>query len=317
MAWIVGIDEAGYGPNLGPFVMSAVACRTPDEHAGRCLWQALSPFARRGRDGKDGRLVVDDSKVVYSTGRGLAGLERGLFALFALEAPLLEDLVARLCPDDRAELTAEAWYTGGTALPVDAGPAELHALRDGAGRACEDAALGPWHAFSLVVCPPRFNALVDRAGSKSAVLAHAFVRLLGRALQVTAGEEPLAVWIDKQGGRNSYAAQIQEALPGGMVVPLEESPARSAYWVRRLGRDVRLTFQPRADQEHFCVALASMASKYLRELFMGEFNRFWQRHVPGLKATAGYPGDAGRFLDAIRPAAAGLGIAEAAIWRRK
>ena len=30
MPWIVGLDEAGYGPNLGPFVMSLVAFRVPD-----------------------------------------------------------------------------------------------------------------------------------------------------------------------------------------------------------------------------------------------------------------------------------------------
>jgi ribonuclease HII len=125
------------------------------------------------------------------------------------------------------------------------------------------------------------------------------------------------VWVDKQGGRNSYAAQVQHGLPGGAVVVEEEGAERSSYRVVGLGEPWRVTFQPRADGEQFCVALASMVSKYVRELLMGEFNAFWQRHVPGLKATAGYPGDAGRFLEAIRPAARVLGIAEEALWRRK
>jgi ribonuclease HII len=98
---------------------------------------------------------------------------------------------------------------------------------------------------------------------------------------------------------------------------MEESMTRSTYRVHGLGRSLALTFQPRADRECFCVALASMVSKYLRELLMGEFNRFWQGHVPGLKSTAGYPGDASRFLEAIRPAAATLKIPEGAIWRQK
>ena len=43
MVWIVGVDEAGYGPNLGPFVMTAVACRAEDALADACLWTALRP----------------------------------------------------------------------------------------------------------------------------------------------------------------------------------------------------------------------------------------------------------------------------------
>ena len=65
------------------------------------------------------------------------------------------------------------------------------------------------------------------------------------------------------------------------------------------------------------MALASMVSKYLREVLMLEFNRFWQTQVPGLKPTAGYPSDAGRFFKAIRPALQRLGITETAVWRKR
>ena len=65
------------------------------------------------------------------------------------------------------------------------------------------------------------------------------------------------------------------------------------------------------------MALASMTSKYLRERLMGEFNQFWRQHVPDVKPTAGYPGDATRFLKDITPAAERLGISTAALWRRK
>ena len=63
MAWIVGIDEAGYGPNLGPFVMTVGGLPGPDDAlADACLWQALRPAVRRAADADDGRLAVDDSK---------------------------------------------------------------------------------------------------------------------------------------------------------------------------------------------------------------------------------------------------------------
>jgi ribonuclease HII len=311
MAWILGIDEAGYGPNLGPFVMSAVACRVPD--AGADLWHLLRAAARRAADGRDDRLVVDDSKEVYSAASGLAGLERGVCAI-AEVPPTLAGLVERLAPGHRDEIAAEAWFTGATALPLDAGhDAACGRFRE----ACAEAGVDSWHVASVVVCPERFNALIDRHDSKGAVLGHGFIRLFAQALERTSGGEPLAVFVDKQGGRNTYAAQVQQALEAGLVVPMEECNARSTYRVAGLEREVGLTFQPRADQSYFCVALASMVSKYLRELFMGEFNAFWRGHVPGLKPTAGYPGDAPRFLAAIRDKAKALGVREEAIWRKR
>jgi ribonuclease HII len=63
------------------------------------------------------------------------------------------------------------------------------------------------------------------------------------------------------------------------------------------------------------VALASMISKYLRELAMQAFNQFWIRHLPELRPTAGYPGDSQRFKRDIASVQASLGIDDRMLWR--
>jgi ribonuclease HII len=323
MAWVVGIDEAGYGPNLGPFVMSLVGCQAPDALARADLWQALGPAVRRGGEKVkkgDPRLLVADSKVVYSSAKGLAGLERGVLAALGRHlgegVASLAGLVGCLCPEDHEHLRADPWYAGASPLPghVEAEDLSGHARRFES--ACSGAGLGGWLVRSVVICPRQFNSLLDRHDSKGAVLTHGLTNLL-RAGRELAREGALAFFVDKHGGRNTYAAMVQHALPGGAVLAVEEGAQRSHYRVVGQGREVELTFQPRADADHFCVALASMVSKYVRELLMGEFNAFWQARVPGLRPTAGYPGDAGRFFEEIRPAALALQVPEAALWRRK
>jgi hypothetical protein len=320
MPWIIGIDEAGYGPNLGPLVMTSVACRVPDELAGRDLWQVLRAGVRRQGDADDGRLVVEDSKAVYSSARGLAALEAGVLATLAgcpgAARGSLAECVGWLAPDGHAELLDERWFTGASALPVAAPAGEWAAGAARFAGAVRDAGIGWARVRSVVVCPARFNRLVDEAGSKGAVLGHGLAELV-RWNSRAEGAEALHFFVDKHGGRNAYAALLQDAFEEGMVVAQQEGMARSRYHLAGARRPVRLTFQPRADAEHFCVALASMVSKYLREVLMLEFNAFWQAQVPGLKPTAGYPGDAARYFEAIKPAVEKLGLPEAAVWRRK
>ncbi len=202
-------------------------------------------------------------------------------------------------------------------MPVHLEAAELGPWASRFDEVCAAVGVGGWQVRGAIVCPSRFNALLDEGGKKGAVLAHALTRLLRWQRHRLIGEDALTFFIDKHGGRNTYAAMLQHALPDGVVLTGEEGMARSSYRVHGLGREVRLTFQPRADREHFCVALASMVSKYLREVLMLEFNRFWREHVPDLKPTAGYPGDAARFLGVIRPAIEKLGLREEVLWRRK
>src|SRR5436305_10705213 len=133
-SWIIGIDEAGYGPNLGPLVMTSVACRVPDDLAGADLWRVLRPAIRRHTEPDDGRLLVEDSKLVYSTGRGLLDLETSVLATLApwpsAEPVPLTRCIDWACPGHHAELRGEPWYAGTTPVPIRAEPATFRAAAE-------------------------------------------------------------------------------------------------------------------------------------------------------------------------------------------
>ena len=303
MPWVVGIDEAGYGPNLGPLVQAAVAARLPDhDEAG---WDTLRPHVRRAAEKDDGRVLIDDSKLVHHGKHGLAKLERGLAAAVGLPAGPFADWVRTVgLPGVADDLHAEHWFDAAEAIPLHPDPP-----------AVADLGVAVRVVAKTVVTAPVFNKVVAGSDSKATVLTIGLIELLIAADRALPAGEPMAVCCDKQGGRTFYAPVLAAAFPTGWVVTERESPDESRYRVENLTRPVRVVFRPRADAGSVSVALASMLCKYTREVCMRQFNRFWAGHVPGLKPTAGYPGDAGRYLDAIRPVMARLGIPPEAVWR--
>ncbi len=322
MPWLIGIDEAGYGPNLGPLVMTSVALHVPDQTD---RWQTLRSAVRRAGDKDEGQFLVDDSKAVFGSARGLRALETSVLATlhsWPIDPPLsLHGFLNQLAPDSMAELQAECWYLEEQGqrciLPLEAAGDTLESHSTRWTRVCAEANTIRGPVRTILLCPAHFNALVERAGSKGAALAHCLTRLIRLNLTLLPEEQPVSFFVDKHGGRNTYAAILQEALSEGMVLAQQESMLRSDYLVMGLSRGVRFTMQPRADQDHFEVALASMISKYIREVLMDQFNQYWQALVPGLEPTAGYPVDAGRFFKAIQPVLRSRGLDEDSIWRRK
>lgn len=318
MPWLIGIDEAGYGPNLGPMVQTSVPIWMPEE--GSTLWQILVRCVRRTIDEDDGRLLIDDSKKVYEGAHGFRRLECGVLAVDAEEVVLpfmLGDFLRKYALEEsRSELLREAWFNVTDVMPDESG---LEAVLQAGRMLHEDLTRcglrkGP---IRCVVTPPlRFNALLEKWGNKAAVLAAGVIDLL-RENRSLPDNEPLIYLIDKLGGRHFYAAMIAEAFPDGWVVAEREGPEICSYRIIGVDREIRLVFQPRADGTHLTVALASMVSKYLREVFMRQFNRYWLGHLPGIKPTAGYPGDASRFMKQILKKATTLGFTREAIWRLK
>jgi hypothetical protein len=308
--WVVGIDEAGYGPNLGPLVQTAIAVRLPD--ADPAGWETLRPHVRRCGDGTDKRVMVDDSKKVHSGPNGVSRLERGLASVVGVPAGPLGDWLREIAlPGIAAELGGEPWYD-----PADAVPLGSEACADLRPALSELGVEARVVATSLI-CAPLFNKVVAGSGSKGTVLTAGVCGLLGAVGRSVPAGEPVLVQVDQLGGRRFYGPLLQSAFPDCWVGVEAEGADESRYRVEAAGREVRVVVRPRADGEGVSVALASMLAKYLREVCMRQFNRFWARHVPGLKPTAGYPTDARRFFEAIRPAMANLGIAEEAVWRCK
>ncbi len=313
----VGIDEAGYGPNLGPFVMTAVVAESPDARPPD-VWADRSDRVCRAGGPRD-RLWVDDSKRLHGPGRaGLDRLEAATLAVVlasgADPGPDLTALLAAVGAGDLVEVELAPWLEGASPpVPLPASRPRVEPIvatrpLDGLG----------WRIVgvrSVVMGPARFNAELTAAGSKTGPHRAAFLSLL-RAVRGEA-PGPLAVCSDKHGGRHFYLELLSEAFPAAWIHRGPEGPELSRYTVRHGDHATDLAFRPRADAADGLVALASIVSKTLRERWMAGFNAFWQARLPDLKPTAGYPTDAARFRRAIEPLAAALGRPESSWWRAR
>src|SRR5262245_15423136 len=89
-----GIDEAGYGPMLGPLCVACTAFVVQDhdpETAGGCdLWKKLKKAVCKKRTDKRRRIAVDDSKKIKLPNDGnvhpLRFLERGVLSFLSAGA---------------------------------------------------------------------------------------------------------------------------------------------------------------------------------------------------------------------------------------
>ncbi len=329
MHYLIGTDEAGFGPNLGPLVISGTLWRIghqqqpfggdrEDLYARLGDWVTKRPS--RTRKGPPSELAFADSKALYKSGGGLQHLERGLWAVLATLGPLpdgWDSLWNTLDPGATKEFTAIPWYAGyDRSVPADIERDEAQRWGRRLAERFAECDVRFEAVRSRVLFPRRYNEMVDRHDSKGAALSHATLALVAELMDLVEDASSMTVICDKHGGRNRYGHLLSEHFPEHVVNIYEEGPQRSVYRFGPPGRQIEFRFQMKAES-HLPVALASMASKYLRELAMGAFNDYWCRHVSGLRPTAGYPQDAKRFREEIEPTRAKLEIEDEDLWRNK
>lgn len=315
---VIGTDEAGYGPNLGPLVITATAWSLPlDCHIDE-MWDRLRTVIRRQAASDDRRLHVADSKQVYSASGGIDSLERSVLAFLRLHHDLDNLTVRRFglmtsSPEFCDHYDSDPCrHKDHQPLPRAADGLEVEELSDELRRTLAAADVQLLGVQSRIMMPAEFNTLCRQTESKGTVLSQATLQLVRDYIDGHPDRTGAAVYCDKHGGRNRYDELIAELLDDTFVFRVQESRSVSRY---RAG-DLEFWFRSRAE-ELLPVALASMFAKYTREILMEEFNAFWRTHVPAVKPTKGYPTDAVRFREDIADVAELLGIRPSCWWRSR
>jgi ribonuclease HII len=277
-----GIDEAGYGPLLGPLSICGVAAEAEN-------LQALKLGFRKARTG------AKDSKQVHVPG--------DIGAIESVALPAITWLSGRM-PGTALECfslldeTAAAhqgipWLmeAAGLRLPVAAPKLKQWKI----------AGVEPRTLAGGVIQPREFNA-DTRAGTNRAEIELATVGTLLRTLvrPELAGE----VVVDRLGGRRYYHGFLQSLWSDAMVLIEQEAALASVYRVIGQSAEQSVSFRVDGESASPMTAVASCIAKYVRELHMLLINRYWCALRPDLKPTAGYTKDAWRWLADVGEAVA-------------
>ena len=301
MTILAGIDEAGYGPLLGPLVVSAVALDVPDSCLSSNLWKLLSRAVARQKKSLRGRLQVNDSKKVYTPKTGIQALRRTVLGALAAAdnapTPATAGLfLSRLCPDCAHRLGDYPWHIGLDQRPLEC-PADVPIAADLLRRTMSARDMKILLLQSRCLDVTYFNRRISAVKNKSRVLFSEVCCLVDAVMKIPAPPDgPVHIVIDQQGGRTDYRPELQRMFPSMDLAEIKRKGKISSYELTGSGRILRLHFVARADAGCLPVALASMISKFIRELLMEQFNEYFMDRF-GMKSTAGYWKDGRRFID--------------------
>ena len=280
---LIGIDENGYGPILGPLVVTSTSLKLQSRNFTLIpdLWQLLGIKKDPGSNLK--RLLVCDSKTVFNTSRKkkLAAEETVLaffYLCFGFLPESADQFLKTLLNYSRSVLqkhTPEApiatynplCFCWKKELGLGLNPERRRHILQSAEKLRKRAqkkgvALEKPRCFLL--CPSLFNNGL-KSRNKSGLVLEASLNLL----RSHSDQEPFLAWLGKVGGLRYYREHISTLFgPQFTVTPTREEKNNSAYELSKANKTAgTITYLKDGEENSFLIALSSFFGKYTRDLF--------------------------------------------------
>lgn len=320
---VIGVDEAGYGPSMGPLVIGGTAWRVPSHVLATEMGSLLEPEILPSPYKPDrSHVPIGDSKKIYRESHAWDGLTLGAEFLcserFQNKIDDWEALMLQLAPDDWLRIKQVPWYASKVSNDL------YHVFRMAYLASTNASSKLRTCCFELIgiklriLDEPEFNRQVDATGNKSHILSeHSLNLVRDLANKLANPGESIEVYCDKHGGRNRYQSVLMHCFDQVWFSSTAEGREKSCYSCNWNDHPLQIQFQVGGDSI-FPTAAASMVAKWAREQLMKRLNTFWSEKVgTALVPTAGYYVDALRFANDIQTIASQLQLPRESWWRKK